>query len=672
MNYRRLFPGIALGLALGFAGPTGAHAVEPPSTPTADSEAEHGRPAVDPANGRSAASADETEVSLEGVGVSDPEHPTTFTPDLQADVFVGENAGPSDVEFSPDGSAAYIVSQNLDEVVVVDVASQSVSRRIPLPAGNQGASRVAISANGERAWVSLFRGYWPTGEVALIDLTAGTTLNTFPASSSASRNLIETLLPVAGGAELLTVGLDCNFSRLDAATGEILEERIIENIGSNCSSSVLTADESRLVAVSGTQAQSTIHTLETETFEILQSTSLVGTGLVSLSSLYIDQSDDRVYFADAAGNAVGIYNPKTGEVTNRVPVGLQMMGTVGVDAENRAFAIATASGWDLVMAADFATGIRSESFRSLPTSGEARMEKSAASGDFAVATPGYNNDYSETFTILNAPRVADPQDVAFVAFGETVRFETDAIGIKRGNGGGIIWQASADGTTWVDIDSALDEQLNVVLDEKNATQLYRVRWHDDFWGRSGTSAPARIVTEAPVITFEGPLPDGAVGTPYPSTEITASGQAELAWSITAGALPDGLRLDATTGTLSGVPGASGTFVFTVTVTDAFGQDSREYELSVVDGGSAPPAPGPDDPPGPADPTDPTDQADPPGAGDPGTPAQPGGSPHDRDLSTTGGASPWMWAFGAVIAVGLGAGLILVRRGRGPSEHLERP
>ncbi|WP_082677913.1 putative Ig domain-containing protein [Leucobacter chromiiresistens] len=62
--------------------------------------------------------------------------------------------------------------------------------------------------------------------------------------------------------------------------------------------------------------------------------------------------------------------------------------------------------------------------------------------------------------------------------------------------------------------------------------------------------------------------------------------------MTAGALPDGLRIDATTATLSGTPGAPGTFVLTVTV--GFGQDSRAYELSVVDSGAAPPAPDSED------------------------------------------------------------------------------
>ncbi len=44
--------------------------------------------------------------------------------------------------------------------------------------------------------------------------------------------------------------------------------------------------------------------------------------------------------------------------------------------------------------------------------------------------------------------------------------------------------------------------------------------------------------------------------------------APLTWTVSAGALPAGLTLDPTTGTVSGTPTASGNFRFTLTVTDS--------------------------------------------------------------------------------------------------------
>jgi len=66
------------------------------------------------------------------------------------------------------------------------------------------------------------------------------------------------------------------------------------------------------------------------------------------------------------------------------------------------------------------------------------------------------------------------------------------------------------------------------------------------------------------------LPNGTVGTPYPSTNLAASGGVTpYSWSVTAGALPGGLTLTSG-GQISGQPTTSGTFSFTVQVTDAAG------------------------------------------------------------------------------------------------------
>ena len=76
---------------------------------------------------------------------------------------------------------------------------------------------------------------------------------------------------------------------------------------------------------------------------------------------------------------------------------------------------------------------------------------------------------------------------------------------------------------------------------------------------------------APGVTFTTPaaLPDATAGTPYSFTLQAAGGQAPYSWRIADGVLPDGLALNATTGTIAGTPQAPGTFNFTIEVTDAF-------------------------------------------------------------------------------------------------------
>jgi hypothetical protein len=75
------------------------------------------------------------------------------------------------------------------------------------------------------------------------------------------------------------------------------------------------------------------------------------------------------------------------------------------------------------------------------------------------------------------------------------------------------------------------------------------------------------------------LPGGTVGTPYPSTNLTATGGVTpYAWSISAGSLPAGLTL--TSGAISGQPTTAGTVNFTVQVVDAAG-GVRTAPLSIV-------------------------------------------------------------------------------------------
>jgi hypothetical protein len=108
----------------------------------------------------------------------------------------------------------------------------------------------------------------------------------------------------------------------------------------------------------------------------------------------------------------------------------------------------------------------------------------------------------------------------------------------------------------------------VAYDNRGLTYL---GWVDPNGG-SGTSSP--IVTSVS-------LPNPALTVPYSQALAASGGSTPYVWSVS-GALPDGLSLS-TSGLLSGLPEAPGTWTFTVTVTDANMQTASQ-QLALTVGG----------------------------------------------------------------------------------------
>jgi hypothetical protein len=91
----------------------------------------------------------------------------------------------------------------------------------------------------------------------------------------------------------------------------------------------------------------------------------------------------------------------------------------------------------------------------------------------------------------------------------------------------------------------------------------------DSSGASGTQALSiTINAPLPLAVATTSLPNGVLNAAYPSTVLEASGGVPpFTWTLTSGSLPTGLNLVAN-GTISGTPTATGTFDFTVQVTDS--------------------------------------------------------------------------------------------------------
>ncbi len=83
------------------------------------------------------------------------------------------------------------------------------------------------------------------------------------------------------------------------------------------------------------------------------------------------------------------------------------------------------------------------------------------------------------------------------------------------------------------------------------------------------------------------LPDGTLGIAYNATVQANSGVLPHTWSVSGGALPDGLTLDGSAGAISGTPSVAATFTFTLQVNDAE-SESATQDFTVVIGAAGNP------------------------------------------------------------------------------------
>jgi hypothetical protein len=98
-----------------------------------------------------------------------------------------------------------------------------------------------------------------------------------------------------------------------------------------------------------------------------------------------------------------------------------------------------------------------------------------------------------------------------------------------------------------------------------------------------------VETESPEFTSPPP-PAGTVGTPYSFT-LTASGTPSPTFAVTAGTLPAGLALNATTGVISGTPTTAGSSTATITASNGIApDDSTVITIDIAAAAVVPPIP----------------------------------------------------------------------------------
>lgn len=92
-----------------------------------------------------------------------------------------------------------------------------------------------------------------------------------------------------------------------------------------------------------------------------------------------------------------------------------------------------------------------------------------------------------------------------------------------------------------------------------------------------------LYLDPPLVITTASLPGAALGATYSQTVVATGGQTAKAdssplpysWSVSSGALPGGMTLDAATGTISGAPTTTGSATFTVKVQDYNGRSTTK-------------------------------------------------------------------------------------------------
>ncbi|GAB2863961.1 hypothetical protein GCM10027176_77330 [Actinoallomurus bryophytorum] len=140
-------------------------------------------------------------------------------------------------------------------------------------------------------------------------------------------------------------------------------------------------------------------------------------------------------------------------------------------------------------------------------------------------------------------------------------------------------------------------------------------------GPGPPSARSAAVTPnvSPTLTF-GPPPAGQAGIAYSDQLTVSGGTGPYVWSVSAGSLPPGLTLNASTGLLSGTPTTGGSYPFTVKVVDASNQSDTRAATVVIA-------------------ASPTLDFPPPPAGQVGV-------AYSDQLTVSGGTGPYVWSVSA--------------------------
>lgn len=183
--------------------------------------------------------------------------------------------------------------------------------------------------------------------------------------------------------------------------------------------------------------------------------------------------------------------------------------------------------------------------------------------------------------------VANPVDLTLPspAPNGTVGVAYSWVGPPRTGGFGPFYYSLAAGSSTGFPNGTLpDNNTGVISGTPTLAGTYTptLRVTDNGIGGGSTDSQGFTITIVVKPTLTLSYPRGTVGQAYSGTASTSGGQSPFSYARVAGSFPAGLALNASTGTLSGTPTASGTLDSTIRMTDALGNtDDASAHIAIA-------------------------------------------------------------------------------------------